>query len=115
MQGCCDAFGESNCDEENRACDDEFFYCLMPLENTPLTNTIVNTLTVNNIATRAGQLGCLQPPDALRSAVNFNGATINFLSDTVIGLPNPLEFEVTADRWQVREICIISLLLVKAS
>ena len=73
----------------------------MPLGNTPLTNTIVDTLAVRNIATRADQLGCLQPPVSLRSDENTDGATINFLADTVLGLPNPLEFEVTADRWQV--------------
>ena len=73
----------------------------MPLGNMPLTNTIVDTLSERNIATRTGQLGCLQPPNALRSDENENGGPINFLTDKVLGLSNPMEFEVTADSWQV--------------
>ena len=62
-----------------------------------------SSVDVRHIATRASQLGCLQPPSAFRSdRTNYNGAAINFNSDTVLGLPNPLEFEVTADRWKVR-------------
>ena len=80
----------------------------MPLGNMPLTNTIVDTLSERNIATRAGQLGCLQPLVALRSDENVNGATIDFLNDSVLGLPNPLEFEVTADKWQVKKMSLNS-------
>ena len=89
------------------ACDNEFFYCLMPLGNVPLTDTIVDSVRERNVTTRADQLGCLQPSVALRSDVNDDGGTINFLSDTVLGLSNPLEFEVTADRWQVRNILLL--------
>ena len=83
----------------------------MPLESAPLTDTIMDTLTERNIATRADKLGCLQPPVALRSDVNQNGAFIDFLSDTVLGLLNPLEFEVTANRWQVSIFHSIELTL----
>ena len=76
----------------------------MPLGNMPLADTIVDTETERNLTTRAGRLGCLQPPVALRSDVNHNGGTVDFTSDTVLGLPNPLVFEMTADRWQVRII-----------
>ena len=92
----------------NRACDNEFFYCLMTLESAPLTETIVDTLTERNVTTRSDQLGCLQPPVALRSDVNQNGVPINFLNDSVLSLPNPLEFEVTADKWQVRKMSLNS-------
>ena len=103
MQGCCDRFNRINCNIGGRACDNEFFYCLMPLGSTPLTNSdILSTLPERDITTRAGQLGCLQPPVALRSNENGNGAQIDFNADTVLGLPNPLKFEVTADKWQVR-------------
>ena len=86
----------------------------MPLESTLLTNaSILNTLPERDITTRADQLGCLQPPVALRSEVNENGAPIDFLSDTVLGLPNPLEFGVSANRWQVRNQyeCMCELIL----
>ena len=66
--------------------------------------SVFDSVTERNITTRADQLGCLQPPPAQRSGVNFDGIMIDFLSDTVLGLPNPLEFEVTADRWKVRNI-----------
>ena len=104
MQGCCDGFELVEC-AGHRACDNEFFYCLIPLGNTPLTNAnILNTLPERDITTHADQLGCQQPPVALRSDENRDGGTINFLSNTVLGLLNPLEFEVPADRWQVRKI-----------
>lgn len=67
-------------------------------------DTILNSVPEDNLATRAGQLGCLQPPTAQRSLIrNRDGGIINFLSGWVLGLPNPLEFEVTAVRWQVRK------------
>ena len=36
--------------------------------------------------------------------LNIGTGPINFLNESVLGLPNPLVFEMTADRWQVRII-----------
>ena len=100
-QGCCDRFASTSCEPDER-CDNEFFYCLMPSESTPLSDDdISDTVPVNNRIIRADRLGCLQPSTAQRSSINMDGEMINFLSERVLGLPNPLEFEVAADRWQV--------------
>ena len=78
--GCCDSLDTAAAGycEGYKACDNEFFYCLMPLENTPLTDNVVDSLTERDIITRADQLGCLQPPVALRSDENDDGGIINF-------------------------------------
>ena len=101
MRGCCDDFGETNCVGGER-CDSEFFYCLMPLGGLVITDDIVSSLPERDITTRADQLGCLETPTALRSDVDTDGESLNFLADTFLGLPNPMEFRVTASRWQVK-------------
>ena len=98
--GCCDLFDTFSCSGD-LLCDNEFFYCLIPIDSESRYSVDESSVGVRNISTRADQLGCLQPPSALRSITNFNGRAINFASDTVLGLPNPLEFEVTSVSWQV--------------
>lgn len=103
ISGCCDSFNTFSCSGD-QLCDNEFFYCLIPLDSESQYSVNESSVSVRNITTRASQLGCFQPPSALRSVTNFNGGTINFDSDTVLGLPNPLEFEVTSVSWQVRHV-----------
>ena len=73
----------------------------MPLGSLPLLDNIVDTVMVDDRVARAEQLGCLQPSTAQKSAINLNGQMIDFRSEMVLGLPNPLEFEMTAVKWQV--------------
>ena len=90
----------STCTGEDR-CDNVFFYCLRRL-GSPLPQVdYVRLSSFRKTVSRANELGCTQPSIALRSHVNLNSVFVNFNSDTVLGLPNPLVFEVTADRWQV--------------
>ena len=99
-QMCCDSFSTDPCLSFEK-CDNEFFYCLMPLDSIPLTESdnISDTVLVDDrVNARAG---CLQPSTAQRSEINLNGEMIDFRSEIVLGLPNPLEFEMSAVRWQV--------------
>ena len=100
---CCDDQDDTNGCEAGDRCDNVFFYCLMPLGSVPSNSTIFSLADENDLITRATGLGCLQPSTALRSDINENGDTINFFnpSGMVLGLSSPLEFEVTAVRWQV--------------
>ena len=102
--GCCDRFTDTDGDcELSDRCDNQFFTCLMPFQNNPSTVTILSTISEESASTRGEELGCSQPPAALNTTVlNMNGEAIDFSSGMFLGLPNPLEFEVTADRWQVR-------------
>ena len=103
MRTCCDDKDDTNgCGGSDR-CDNQFFYCLMPLGSVPSNSTIFSTEDENDVIVRARDLGCLQPSTALRSDVNRNGGTIDFFdpSGRVLELPNPLEFVVNAIRWQV--------------
>ena len=95
VQGCCDSRDQTDC-TGGRRCDNEFFYCLMPSGSSPATTAVSSASEDFN--TRAGQLGCL-PQSAQWSQVDTNAQA---MSTTVLGLPNPLVFEVTAPRWQVR-------------
>ena len=104
---CCDGSQDTvllGCAGEDR-CDNVFFYCLMPLGSVPNNSTIFSMadLDENDPITRAGHLGCLQPSTALRSDENTNSATVSLFDPPgmLLGLPNPLEFEVTGVRWQV--------------
>ena len=100
MRGCCDDFDETNCAGRVR-CDSEFFYCLKSQLRLNIEDTL-SFLPERDITTRADQLGCLETstatPTALKSDVDTDGESLNF---TVLGLPNPLEFRVTAFRLQV--------------
>ena len=98
VQGCCDNYKITNCGMRER-CDNVFFYCLMPSGSSPAT-AVVSSAS-EKFSTRARQLGCL-PQSAQWSKRNDDAATIDFTSSRVLGLPNPLVFEVTAPRWQVR-------------
>ena len=86
-------------------CDTEFFYCLMPLGVVLDTNDVLDTVEEENRVTRAEELGCIQPETALKSDVMRDTDQLNrqieFDRDTVLGLPNPLEFVVQASKWQV--------------
>ena len=103
VRTCCDDKDDTNGCEPFDRCDNEFFYCLMPLGSVRSNSVIFSTEDENDLVTRAIDLGCLQPSTALRSNTNGNGVPIDFFdpSEMVLGLPNPLEFEVTAVRWQV--------------
>ena len=104
---CCDGAGQAAC-TNNRRCDNEFFYCLMPSGSSPATTAVSSASEDFN--TRAGQLSCLPQTAQWSQQVNTNAGAINFMSDTVLGLPNPLIFEVTAPRWQVRTRHVIGSL-----
>ena len=74
----------------------------MPFQATLSTIDIVNSLPLEDAILRAEQLGCLSTSAAMQSSINTDGEPINFNAGTVLGLPNPLEFEVDAVRWEVR-------------
>ena len=99
---CCDNNVETECVGGDR-CDTEFFYCLMPLGVVPDVSDVFDTVEEENRDTRAELLGCIQPGTALKSDVSRDtlGTQIEFDNDTVLGLPNPLEFVVQASKWQV--------------
>ena len=100
---CCDS-KDFICGRGER-CDDEFFYCLFPLGSFLLESTVFESVSEVDTVTRAEQLGCLQPSTALRSDVDTDGEGPGF--GPVLGLSNPLQFEVTADRWQVNMIATV--------
>ena len=106
---CCNS-SDMSCQLEER-CDNEFFYCLMPFQSTPLTSTVLSSSVLEDPTLRAGQLGCLPTSVAMRSSINTNGESINFNSATVLGLSNPLEFEVDTVRWEVRKLMLTKGLL----
>ena len=101
---CCDDDDKTVCTGGDR-CDTEFFYCLMPLGVVLDTNDVLDTVEEENRVTRAEELGCIQPETALKSDVMRDTDQLNrqieFDNDTVLGLPNPLEFVVQASEWQV--------------
>ncbi len=101
--GCCDNFDSTIfCFIGDNECDNEFFFCVRPLEAAPLSPTFVkDSMGEDSVATRAGTLGCLQPPAAYRTNTNFGANQINFFSPTFLGVPNPLEFSIDAARWEV--------------
>ena len=102
--GCCDNNSETECSISQR-CDNEFFYCLLPRAGATLTlDTIMESRTINDATDRGEALGCLQPSTALRSGRNLNDAPIDFLSETVLDLPNPLEFQIEAEEWEVSHL-----------
>ena len=89
------------CDPFNN-CDNEFLFCLRPFDSVPLsTNTVNNSRQVQHLATRASNLGCLEPPPAQRSEIDSNGMLSSFTTPTFLGLPNPMDFPVTATKWEV--------------
>ena len=105
--GCCDGprqmQSSSTCPFFDR-CESQFFYCPMPLGRTLTENAALGTVNTNVLSDRAGELGCLETitPSALSSDISHNGLAIDFSGNQVLDLPNPFEFQVTADRWQVR-------------
>ena len=96
---CCDDPETISCTGGDR-CDNVFFYCLMPLGSVPDNPIIFSMVDGNDPITRATDLGCLQPSTALRSDRSRDGNSL-LISNPGLGLSNPLEFEVTAVRWQV--------------
>ena len=101
--GCCDNFDMTSC-SKSRRCDNEFFFCLRPLTTPPPGDTVQDfqrNVSVGSVEERAELLQCLQPPGALRSGINRNGEQIDFNRTTFLGLPNPLEFSVSASQWEV--------------
>ena len=72
-----------------------FLFCVRPL------GTADPTLSTLEDTNRASELQCMQPPSALRSGVANDGRSINFGMPTFLGIPNPMEFPVTASMWEV--------------
>ena len=69
---------------------------------TPPPGDAVQTLQQTvSVRLRAQLLQCLQPPGALRSGINTDGETIDFDGTVFLGLPNPLQFTVSTNRWEV--------------
>ena len=109
VKTCCDDKDDTDgCGGSDR-CDNVFFYCLMPLGSVPSNSTIFSTENENALITRARDLGCLQLSTALRSDRSGDDDVL-LLSNPGMGLSNPLEFEVTAVRWQVSVLKFLSLL-----
>ena len=106
----CAVCGNNCCDQEpvspncngGRACDNEFFFCVRPLEATvPSLATLRQTDSERSVQSRAGLLQCLQPPAAFRSSTVMDGAAIDFTGPLFLGIPNPMTFQVTASAWEV--------------
>ena len=76
-----------------------FLFCVRPLGTAdPTLSTLKDTISNN----RARELQCMQPPSALTSdEANGDGRPINFVRQTFLGIPNPMEFPVTASMWEV--------------
>lgn len=104
-QGCCDvdAINNTCSDMGNERCDDEFFYCLRPLGTpVPTVNSSVDVSVLErSVAVRADSLQCLQTSRAFRSEVNDNSGPVDYSSVTLLGQPNPLEFQVNDTEWKV--------------
>ena len=109
-QACCDDAIDNICsDMGDERCDDEFFYCLRPL-GTPVP-TVVNSsvdasMLERSVADRANSLQCLRDSMAFRSEVNENSAPVDYFSVTLLGQPNPLEFQVNDTEWKVGLIAL---------
>ena len=103
-QGCCDRFNTTQCDDPpSLRCDNEFFFCVRPLGTAmPTTQSLLTSGgTRSSAEQRAADLQCLQPPAALRSDVNTDGEATEFIGPRFLGLPNPMEFHITASKWEV--------------
>ncbi len=100
-EGCCDIFITSECTGLQK-CDNEFFYCVRPLGSPSLTlDTLADTISERSISNRAAELQCLQTQAPFRSETNVDGASIDFSQAMFLGVPNPLQFQVTASEWEV--------------
>ena len=98
---------------DSTRCDSEFFYCLFPWPGATLSiGTIMNSWILNDATDRGKDLGCLQPSTALGSGLNLNDAPIDFLSETVLDLPNPLESQIEAEEWQVSNLNLKGMFLL---
>ena len=92
--------------EGSENCDNEFFVCVRPFNAAPLTDVRTAT-TIANVTARADILGCLQPPAAFRSNNDFDASGIsNFTGQSFLGIPNPMEFPVTASQWEVSSVTV---------
>ena len=78
-----------------------FLFCVRPLGTAdPTLRTLEDTISNN----RARELQCMQPPSALTSDEANDGDHINFARRTFLGIPNPMEFPVTASMWEVSRV-----------
>ncbi len=50
---------------------------------------------------RASELKCLNPPSAIRSSKNTDGASIDLSESMFLDVMNPIEFSVSASAWEV--------------
>ena len=105
-QGCCDDFDREECTAGNRDCENVFFYCVRP-SGTP-TQTLETILedtefdNLNSIEDRERELQCTPSLAAFRSTPTND--FIDFSQPTFLGIPNPMEFQVVANKWEVSKL-----------
>ena len=99
---CCDSLDPQCGNNTGLRCDNEFFACVRPVRTPILTrNSAVASVSEHSLQRRAELLQCLQPPAAIRSGVNTDAGPIDFMGPTFLGTPNPMEFQVNAQTFEV--------------
>ena len=102
-QGCCDGFEREEC-TGSRDCENVFFYCVRPL-GTPtqtLETVLGDTVFEDSIEDRERELQCTPSLAAFRSTPTDD--FIDFSQPTFLGIPNPMEFQVVANKWEVSKL-----------
>lgn len=103
--GCCDDYESSSCGTPGRSssqCETYFQYCIVPTStNTPLSF---------NRNSRPISCDYIETPFS-----TINGAPINFLQDTVLGLSNPLILSGTSSAWMVTTMYFYAQVILVAN